>query len=674
MSGVAGGQRIQKADVQRTFNDYVKKVLSKIPGFKNATLSGSVKLGSKSDYGDLDLITYFEGDDKTEIKKDIIKVVSSLPDSIIVPFQSEKYTGRKYYNAGELISVLFPISGTDQNIQVDNIIATSPEEQSYKTSFLDLPAEKQGLLIGLAKVLFLEEDSKSLFRKIGLTNIPQLEQDEELEFNLSSSRVSLRVVKLDNFKEVGRKEIWNSTDWQLVDELFKDYNTDGNFEDLLNSIVARVKNPRSKRRIAGVFKSMVSVKSGEVNTPKGDNKIKAIEKVDSVLTENVEGSVALYPGGFKPPHKGHFSIVENLAKQADLVMVLIGPKDRDGVTAEQSKRIWEIYRKYITTPIAIIVSKVTPVLDTYLFIETHKDDYSKITVAASENDLGRYKALRTDKEKYGEVNIQGLPVVSSNSGEKLSASDIRTSDLKGTYWMPDQLSKQDQQQVLSILSETLLEVRAYVMAQDLINKSVVEFFSKNKDVTINEQPTAIGLPIPSKNREQLAELYQALSTSKYITCPASQDYIFLDPFRFSFQQNRIVVTVEDVALRLDLTEHVDSLLEFMVQSGYSVDPLPTVNFNESLQEGSAIFSKTGYYDPDTFTITIFTEGRHPKDILKTFTHEMIHHIQNVENRLPEITTTDTTEDKNLNEIEQEAYLEGSMLFRMWEDQMKNTVQ
>jgi hypothetical protein len=320
------------------------------------------------------------------------------------------------------------------------------------------------------------------------------------------------------------------------------------------------------------------------------------------------------------------------------------------------------------------MSKVTPVLDTYLFIETHKDEYSNITVAASELELGRYKALRTDKERYGEVNIQGLPVVASSSGQKLSASDIRTSDLKGTYWIPEELSKQDQQQVLSILSETLSEVRAYMVAQTSIGETLVEFFNKQKKSSIEEQPTAIGLPIPSKNREQLAELYETLSTSKYIVSPSSQNYVFLQPFRFNFQQNRIVVTVEDVALRQDLTEYVDSLVEYMSQNGYSVEPLPTVNFDDSIQEGTTIFNKTGYYDPETFTITIFTEGRHPKDIIKTFTHEMIHHIQNVEKRLPEITTTNTTEDENLNKIEQEAYLEGSMIFRMWEDQMKNKIK
>jgi len=56
MSGVAGGNRIKREDVQSTFNDYVKRVLEKIPGFINATLSGSIKTGTKNDkIGDVKL-------------------------------------------------------------------------------------------------------------------------------------------------------------------------------------------------------------------------------------------------------------------------------------------------------------------------------------------------------------------------------------------------------------------------------------------------------------------------------------------------------------------------------------------------------------------------------------------------------------------------------------------
>ena len=39
MSGVAGGNRILDQDVDATFNKYVQEVLSKIPGFKKASLS-----------------------------------------------------------------------------------------------------------------------------------------------------------------------------------------------------------------------------------------------------------------------------------------------------------------------------------------------------------------------------------------------------------------------------------------------------------------------------------------------------------------------------------------------------------------------------------------------------------------------------------------------------------
>ena len=50
---------------------------------------------------------------------------------------------------------------------------------------------------------------------------------------------------------------------------------------------------------------------------------------------------------------------------------------------------------------------------------------------------------------------------------------------------------------------------------------------------------------------------------------------------------------------------------------------------------------------------------------------MIHHKQNLEGRLGNIGTTNTNEDDHLLEIEKEAYLEGNITFRNWEDSIKN---
>ena len=57
--------------------------------------------------------------------------------------------------------------------------------------------------------------------------------------------------------------------------------------------------------------------------------------------------------------------------------------------------------------------------------------------------------------------------------------------------------------------------------------------------------------------------------------------------------------------------------------------------------------------------------------MRSFSHEMIHHHQNLEGRLNSYGTTNTNEDEHLQEIEKEAYLLGNITFRNWEDSIKN---
>ena len=70
-------------------------------------------------------------------------------------------------------------------------------------------------------------------------------------------------------------------------------------------------------------------------------------------------------------------------------------------------------------------------------------------------------------------------------------------------------------------------------------------------------------------------------------------------------------------------------------------------------------------------MVLYAQGRLPKDVCRSFAHEMIHHIQNIEGRLENIGTTNTNEDSHLQEIEKEAYLQGNITFRNWEDSLKN---
>ena len=122
---------------------------------------------------------------------------------------------------------------------------------------------------------------------------------------------------------------------------------------------------------------------------------------------------------------------------------------------------------------------------------------------------------------------------------------------------------------------------------------------------------------------------------------------------------------------IDIIEKCAQLTNYMRDKGYKVDPLPSVEFvNGDTENAKDFFGKTAYYDPNEQKIVLYTEGRHPKDIVRSYAHEMIHHIQNLEGRLGAITTQNTQEDDHLNDIEAEANLKGTMTFRNWTDSLQ----
>ena len=119
--------------------------------------------------------------------------------------------------------------------------------------------------------------------------------------------------------------------------------------------------------------------------------------------------------------------------------------------------------------------------------------------------------------------------------------------------------------------------------------------------------------------------------------------------------------------------HQESLvtLSKYLMKELDIEKVPNIELKEDDENAKNVLGKTAYYNPSTYTITLYIIDRHPKDILRSFSHEMIHHKQNLDGRLENITTTNTNEDDELTEIEREAYELGNILFRNWEDKIKN---
>ena len=189
-----------------------------------------------------------------------------------------------------------------------------------------------------------------------------------------------------DYREQNREIIWQSRDWQDVIKLLNGFDLTQDYDHLLGQVAEKVTDARSRSRIVGVMRSMINVGVGEKGTPKGDNKERAISAASSKLgaleevTESeLKNIVSLYGGGFKRPHKAHFENALKLCKNADRLIIFIGAKVREGVpiTAEQSKQIWEIYKKYLPKPVEIRISSSSPISDIYKIIA--EPDFSYIT-------------------------------------------------------------------------------------------------------------------------------------------------------------------------------------------------------------------------------------------------------------------------------------------------------
>jgi len=123
----------------------------------------------------------------------------------------------------------------------------------------------------------------------------------------------------------------------------------------------------------------------------------------------------------------------------------------------------------------------------------------------------------------------------------------------------------------------------------------------------------------------------------------------------------------------------DLLKEFypFARKRFGFDKNAKIIFLEDEDNASNPLGKTAFYNPGDYTVSVYVTGRHPKDILRSVSHELVHHTQNCRG---EFTNTENMggqgyaqKDEHLREMEREAYEQGNLCFRDWEDMRKNNL-
>ena len=327
------------------------------------------------------------------------------------------------------------------------------------------------------------------------------------------------------------------------------------------------------------------------------------EMIKGLLPEGNKKTTAVYGGGFKPPTKGHFEVVETALKKnpnIDEFIILIGGKERDGVTQTDSLLIWEIYKKYLPINVNVITDSKPPIQGVYNYAKEHPNEDVIFVIGAREGNEEDFSDI-TNRTKsvnnYPNLRVETVITQGGVSGTA-ARNAAKISFEKFKPFVPSELTDEEAKEVFDIVSQNLQEEQVSVL--------IKENASYSNEINI---------------------------------------------------KNKIA----------KLTKH-------MISKGMNVEPLPKLIFKNGDKENAKQFlGKTAYYDPNNQSIVLYTEGRHPKDIVRSFAHEMIHHIQNLEGRLGEITTTNTQEDDHLNKLEQEANLKGTMTFRNWTDSLNEAI-
>ena len=106
---------------------------------------------------------------------------------------------------------------------------------------------------------------------------------------------------------------------------------------------------------------------------------------------------------------------------------------------------------------------------------------------------------------------------------------------------------------------------------------------------------------------------------------------------------------------------------------FNIRTTPKLFLRQDKENGAMTLGRTEFYDPSELKIVLFVTGRHPKDILRSFAHELIHHVQNERGDLNLGDSSDpqyAQKDDHLRKMEMEAYLKGNMLMRDFEDNFK----
>jgi cytidyltransferase-like protein len=408
-----------------------------------------------------------------------------------------------------------------------------------------------------------------------------------------------------------------------------------------------------------------------------------------LLEADDKPTIALFPGAFKPPHKGHFAVVQQLLDKADEVIILVSPKTRDGVDADESIKIWNLYKTILNGSIEVKLTEESPIREVYNVIKNNPD--TNFILAAGKGEVSRFKSAI----QFPNVKIFDAGVL---EGDEVNATGLRSAMKSGSEteiekYLPKGINVADFINVIEIKPPE-------PSLQEMNHQPDDTFIAlvNQKEHDIERTAEELNIPLEDLKYAFIAggvillsdDIWSKLeNTDSYTTkgkytgeLPTSPALVLnydkthyylasgnniLRKYKQAGQEPKVVLGVIDVPnekafyltegrLTESQTGTIGEFIKFAAKN-LGLQNLPgslTLSYDNKQAKDKRTF---GFFDPHDKKIWIYVKNRNMADILRTLAHELVHRKQEEDGRL------DPTSGQTGSPIEDEANSMAGVLLR-----------
>ncbi|MDB4344638.1 hypothetical protein OAA39_00290 [bacterium] len=341
--------------------------------------------------------------------------------------------------------------------------------------------------------------------------------------------------------------------------------------------------------------------------------------------------VALLPGGFKPPHLGHYNMAKYLADFADSVIVRIGSKEREGIGRELALEIFNFYKEFDPDPRSkkltiSLAQAASPVRDVYDFVEKVAPKGSELILGIGEKDAedGRYNSIPKFAEPRNiKAKIELVPPQAGGISGTRMRQIIKSNNKEEFYkFIPEFLPEEIKEEIWTKLLDTTMPADIDEMMGGTMNKQEMDKHNANMKKLnkvlkkVNSQGDMV--PVP---RNLTKGLKRKLYEGRYDQETLMQGRFLLNKFKANFGKYHEEDTEGVIGFDKEIQEPIEYDLEFEFAPKLDLDVLPFVMDGEA---DDGIIKIKIIYNPNRFP-KAYNELN--AEIRDTIRHELEHVAQ-----------------------------------------------